>query len=194
MSAFSPESFLEAKSTFRPLKRSQMARQGDSSFSKVKTRQSAACKRKTASESKPKPKKRAKRLTDGKLKKKVWKEFSRFIRTRGADSEGMNDCFTCEVRLHFKQLEAGHLVPGRTNAILFNELSVNPQCRRCNGHFRGNTIVYYPKMVALHGQEAVDQIVAQKDVTHKWSAGELQGLLDHYKNLNASNPLLKKTK
>lgn len=183
--AFQPQSYAEAlqKAQSRPQKARTLLR----SRTPLKLAQKPITRKPKAVKKKAKKKK----LTDGQLKKKVWKEFSRFIRTRGADAEGFNGCYTCDVRLHWKSLEAGHLVPGRTNGVLFDERSVNPQCRRCNGHFRGNIIVYYPKMVGIFGQEVVDEIVAQKDITHKWQADELLTLLAKYKGLNDSNVLLK---
>lgn len=211
VSTFAPETFAEAKEAFKPLRRSRMRRQSDflsgngkSPLSPIKASKTASGLKRRPSSAIPyatnslgarkKKGKRAKKLTDGQLKKRVWKEFSIFIRTMGAGPEGLQQCFTCSHIAHWKTLEAGHLVPGRTNAVLFNELAVKPQCRRCNGHFRGNTIVYYPKLVGLIGQEAVDQIVAQRDVTHKWQPGELLGLLEHYRSLNKANPLLKEQK
>lgn len=192
MSSFAPQSFDEAKATFRPLRRSQMKRQSDSPLRKLKASPSPLSARK-AQNSAGRPKaKRAKKLSTGKIKKKAWTQFSIFIRTRGADSDGFNSCFTCDTRKHYKELEAGHLVPGRTNAVLFSEVGVNPQCRRCNGHFRGNTIIYYPKMVRLYGQEVVDKLIAAKDETRKWNAGELQELFERYKAINKANPLTKK--
>lgn len=137
---------------------------------------------------KTKPKKKRVKLST--LKRKAWVQFSIFIRARGADSQGMQTCFTCDVVKFWREFEAGHLVPGRTNAVLFDERSVRPQCRRCNGHFRGNVIVFYPKMVRLLGQDIVDEIVAQRDVTHKWEPGELQALFEKYSALNAANPIV----
>lgn len=138
---------------------------------------------------KPKLKKKAKKRKV--TKKHVWKEFSIFIRTRDADPDGMQSCYTCDIRKHWKQLEAGHFVPGRYNSILFEERAVRPQCRQCNGHLRGNIIVYYPKMVAMYGQVVVDEIIAAKVRTHKWLPGELEGLLEKYRVINRENPLLK---
>lgn len=135
---------------------------------------------------------KTKRPSVSALKKKAWVQFSIFIRTRGADTDGTQRCFTCGVVKFWRGFEAGHLVSGRGNAVLFDERAVRPQCRRCNGHLRGNVIVYYPKMVALYGQQVVDEIVAQRDVTHKWGAGELEGLFLRYGTLNAANPLVEK--
>lgn len=161
------KSFEEAKKDYKPLKRSSIQR-------------------------KPVKPKKKKKLSVRSLKKKAWKEFSIFIRTRGADENGIQECFTCPLRAHWKTLEAGHLVPGRNNSTLFSEIGVNPQCRRCNGHFRGNVIVYYPKMVRLHGQEVVDQLIAARDTTHKWLPNELVDVYSKYKALNDANPLCTK--
>lgn len=167
MSAFNPSSFAEAKE--------HSARRAAKRDAKPKAK-------------KTKPKK--KRIKISTLKRKAWVQFSIFIRTRDAEPNGDQACFTCDVRKFWREFEAGHLVPGRGNAVLFEERAVKPQCRRCNGHFRGNTIVYYPKMVALLGQSVVDEIVAQRDATHKWEPGELQELFDRYKALNDANPLV----
>lgn len=194
--------FEDAKAAHRPMRRTRMlntaspARQKRNAASDADkpiqtgrgliTRKPMARGKKAAT----KPK-RKKKLTDGQLKKRVWVQFSIFIRTRGADENGMNQCYTCDRWLHWKHLEAGHLVPGRTNSVLFQEDAVRPQCRRCNGHFRGNTIVYYPKLVAALGQDEVDRIVAQRDVTHKWEVDELPTLFAKYKALNDANPVVK---
>lgn len=166
MSAFAPKSLAEAKE--------HAARRAAKKAAKPPKR-------------KTKPKKKRVKLST--LKRKAWVQFSIFIRARGADAQGMQTCFTCDVVKFWREFEAGHLVPGRTNAVLFDERSVRPQCRRCNGHFRGNVIVFYPKMVRLFGQAIVDEIVAQRDVTHKWEPDELLNIYLKYKTLNDANPL-----
>lgn len=119
------------------------------------------------------------------LKRKVWKEFSIFIRTRGADSEGFNRCVTCGVRLHWKELHAGHFLRGRLNANLLNETSCWPQCSFCNIEKHGNLEAYERFMLEAYGQMWIDHLKRQREVTHKWEADELQALLDSYKKLNA---------
>lgn len=193
MSAFAPADFAEAKLTFRPLKRSQIRRVSDSSSFGAKTRLSAASARKTASQGKPKPKKRAKKVSDGKLKKRVWKEFSIFIRTRRADEDGLVLCVTCGSQHHWKAVDAGHFLAGRYNSNLFDERGCNEQCKYCNGPRSSNAALYYKWMLANHGQDVIDELILQNDQTRKWLPGELQALLDHYRSINASNPLTKKT-
>lgn len=82
----------------------------------------------------------------GKWKKKAWKYFSIYIRTRdcikttGSPEYGM--CVTCDRRFHFKELQAGHYVSGRNNAVLFDEDLVHAQCMRCNVWLHGNLSAY----------------------------------------------------
>ena len=63
-----------------------------------------------------------------KIKKKVWQEFSKYIRLRDSDSNGNCSCITCGVVKPYKEMQAGHLLDGRTNSILFDEEIVYSQC------------------------------------------------------------------
>lgn len=135
-------------------------------------------------------KKKKKKLSTGALKKKVWIQFSIFIRTRGASSDGFNLCVTCNVRKFWRDLQAGHFIRGRLNANLFEERGVHPQCYSCNVHAQGAVVIYYKKMLEMFNQEVIDELIAQNNQTHKWQGGELQGLLEHYTALNAANPVV----
>lgn len=139
---------------------------------------------------KKKATKKVKKLSDGKLKKKVWKEFSIFIRSRRADSDGITKCVTCAVRKHWKEMQAGHFLRGRLNSNLFDERGTNEQCYACNVGRDGNVVEYYEWMLVNHSKEVIDELRQKNNVTHKWQPGELIGLLSHYKELNAANPLL----
>lgn len=87
------------------------------------------------------PIKKKSKTTRAKAKDKAWKAFSLFIRTR--DSLATTGtlthcvCVTCNQRGHaepkeYRQIQAGHAVGGRGNAILFHEEIVNGQCNFCN--------------------------------------------------------------
>lgn len=71
-----------------------------------------------------------------KLKKELDRVFSIFIRTRGMNENGMNQCVTCGRVEHWKNLDAGHYVPRQDLATRWDEQNVWPQCKPCNG-FRG---------------------------------------------------------
>jgi hypothetical protein len=162
-----PQTFAEAKVAFKPLKRGAIKRRPLGKKSR-----------------------RAKRPTVGQLKKNAWKEFSIYIRTRGADDNGFNVCCTCGIKKFWKDLQAGHFIRGRLNANLFDERGVWPQCYSCNIGAQGNVVVYYKWMLEKFGQEVIDELLAQNNVTRKWLPGELVGLIEKYKALNESNPLV----
>jgi len=62
-----------------------------------------------------------------KAKKKAWIQFSRYIRLKYAKN-GFVKCYTCSTVKHWKEMQAGHGIGGRSNAVLFNEDIVRPQC------------------------------------------------------------------
>ena len=53
--------------------------------------------------------------TISKLKKKLDKIFSEFIRRRNADHLGRVKCFTCGVEKHWKEQQAGHFQLNRVD-------------------------------------------------------------------------------
>lgn len=69
-------------------------------------------------------------------KDNAWNAFSLFIRTRDClrftgDPE-YGKCVTCNRPFPLKELQAGHFIDGRGNAVLFREDIVYSQCRHCN--------------------------------------------------------------
>ena len=131
----------------------------------------------------PKPKK----PTIAKLKKDVWKVFSLYIRQRNADSNGYTNCITCGVRKHFKELQAGHFIPGRRNAILFDERGCHAQCYACNcGWLKGNPRMYDKFMRETYGEEVIKDLERLNYGPPKqFSAEELVGLKEKLKTLLA---------
>jgi hypothetical protein len=71
-------------------------------------------------------------------KNKCWDLFSVWIRTKDADENGYVKCYTCETVKHWKEMQAGHAIGGRHNAVLLDEEIVKTQCLRCNVFLRGN--------------------------------------------------------
>lgn len=108
-----------------------------------------------------------------KAKEQAWKAFSIYIRTRdcirfsGSPDTGI--CVTCKRRYHFKQLQAGHFISGRGNAVLFDERLVYSQCIGCNGNppmgKGGNYVEYFVWMESEWGREKIDEFRALKATT-----------------------------
>lgn len=114
----------------------------------------------------------------------AWVSFSRFIRTRDClATTGDVDfgiCCTCKKRKHFKDLQAGHFIPGRGSAILFEETCVSAQCAACNKWKNGNVIEYTPFMQEKYGQKEIDRLYALARTTRKYTINELLALREYY--------------
>lgn len=114
------------------------------------------------------------------LKKKAWKNFSQFIRTKGMDRFGRNVCVTCHKVLPWKSLQAGHFIDGRCNSILFEEMGVHPQCLVCNIFKKGNKIEYYDFMLKKYGQEKIDYLRKLAEVTMQFRRADLEEIIKKY--------------
>lgn len=121
-----------------------------------------------------------KKLTLPQLKKKCWTVFSEWVRRKNADSNGTVECYTCRGKYFWREVDAGHFVPGRTGSVLLHPDIVKPQCKRCNIFLRGNYHAYTLRMIDDYGREQVDQWLTLKNKVHKWTRAELEDILEHY--------------
>ena len=67
-----------------------------------------------------------------KLKKKLDKLFSEYIRRRKANYLGLVNCFTCGVKKHWKEQQAGHFQSRSHHSTRWDEVNVQVQCIKCN--------------------------------------------------------------
>ena len=112
-------------------------------------------------------------------KKRTWKAFSKYIRTKYSDGENC-ECFTCGTVKPWKEMQAGHGISGRTNAILFLEEIVRPQCVACNMFKGGMYEVFVPKLIDLYGREGFDEFVRLKNTTVKYTIAQLKEMEDEW--------------
>jgi hypothetical protein len=115
--------------------------------------------------------------TQKSLKKELWSLVSRYVRMSAADRNGNCTCYTCGTVGHWKEMQAGHGVSGRGNAILFELKVIRPQCYPCNMHKHGNYEVFIPKLVHEIGLDEYEDLVVSKSIVRKlfsaWYLGEI---------------------
>ena len=132
------------------------------------------------------PMQKKKKITKTRAKKRAWDAFSIYIRTRGTKPvwpEGREGrCVTCKRNYNFKQLQAGHFIPGRMNSVLFHEDLVHSQCMSCNMHLAGNPRAYDRFMRENYSPDAIEEFDKLPNVTKKYSVEELLDLEQYYKN------------
>lgn len=122
-----------------------------------------------------------------KHKQRAWEAFSTYIRTRdcfiqtGSLDEG--ECITCGRRYTIKQLQAGHFVSGRNNAVLFSERGVHNQCYGCNVGKNGNPLRYFVWMENIYGREVIDELMAESEKTIKYKDSDYDEIAEKYRSL-----------
>ena len=108
--------------------------------------------------------------------------FSKYIRLKYADRNGFVDCYTCNnERKHWKKMQAGHGIGGRTNAILFMEEIVKPQGIGCNVFGAGKYAIFTRKLIDELGLEKYDEIVRMSNTPIKYTQEDYQRIYDEYK-------------
>lgn len=101
----------------------------------------------------------------------VAKDFQKMIRVESADAHGICTCVTCGTKRHWKDLDAGHYLPG--NSVKFVEINCHCQCVRCNQHLSGNLIKYAKFMLDEYGDKAVADLELARNQTRSYTRDQL---------------------
>lgn len=117
-------------------------------------------------------------------KKKAWDTFSKWIRLSNSDGAGYVQCY-CGKKIHWPESHASHLIPGRGNAILFDERGVYPSCMQCNIFKAGNLLEYMRFLERKLGvPEAIklrDELLIQSKKIKKMRIADYNEITEIYK-------------
>lgn len=114
-----------------------------------------------------------------KLNKKCWKLQSERVRKNGADRYGFNECYTCLIKLPWKELNAGHY---RHNKLDYDERNLKPQCVRCNKYYSGQLNKYALRLVKENGIDWLEQLEKDADRHLGYRLEDLQKIYQKLKN------------
>lgn len=112
-----------------------------------------------------------------KIQRQIWEECKRIIRR-----DYPHVCYTCGKPCEGSNLHTGHMfAKASIGAYLKYDLRVlRPQCYFCNINCGGRGADFIEKMRQIEGDEYVDQIIRDKQVTVK-AYDHYVMLLDEYK-------------
>ena len=121
--------------------------------------------------------------TISKLKKKLDKIFSEYIRLRDSDYKGNCKCISCgkEAPAFGGSTHAGHLFSRRYLSIRFDEKNVNAQCSYCNTFLNGNQIKAARGVENKWGEGTVANLESRMHVTTKLSRIDYEEAIDNIK-------------
>jgi hypothetical protein len=116
------------------------------------------------------------------LKKKLWKIFSEYIRRRDADENGMVKCFTCPKVDHWKNLQAGHYIPQSIAlSLVFHEKNVHQQCAGDNLYKRGNPTVYAIELQKRYGPTILEDLQNERVENFRYTRVDYEEMIETYK-------------
>lgn len=125
--------------------------------------------------------------TIGKLKKKLWAEFTLFIKLRASSDGRFCQCYTCGATMEIgtTSCHAGHWLPrGGYSYHYFNEDNVRPQCYRCNINLLGNTPVFEQALRAEIGDDKVNEIYHSRNNVEQRKRWWYEEKIFHYQQAN----------
>jgi len=110
----------------------------------------------------------------------LWPIFSKFIRLRDSDKQGVGRCFTCGKPILWTQGDAGHGIPRQHKATKYDEKNSNLQCKPCNGFQGGMREVYKVAMDKKYGEGTWDGLILRSRNISKMAKFEYDLLITHY--------------
>lgn len=116
-------------------------------------------------------------------KKKAWSAFSQYVRLKNASKDGLVKCTTCSKVKHWKEMQAGHLLDGRSNSILFDEETVFVQCYECNCMLHGHKEFLIPWFIDTFGRDKYDQALVRKMTPVKYAISDYEEIFKKYNSL-----------
>ena len=112
---------------------------------------------------------------------KLWKIYSKYIRLRDSDGQGIGKCFTCNHRSHWKEADAGHGIGRQHKATKYDERNVHFQCGRCNRFEQGNQAIYKEEVEKRYGKGTWDELVIKSKQVCKRGKFEIEVMEQYYK-------------
>lgn len=121
---------------------------------------------------------RSKNMTSAKKTCDQW--FSKYIRIRDANHNGLCKCITCDTVKHWKEMDAGHFQSRRYMATRYEEKNCHAQCQRCNQYGAGEQYLHGQAINLLYGKGTAENIVMKSNFIQKMTKNELMELARYY--------------
>ena len=119
--------------------------------------------------------------TISKLKKKLDKIFSEYIRRRYANHDNTVSCFTCLVVKHWKEQQAGHFQSRRHLATRWDEKNVQVQCIKCNMFNQGEQYKFGYYLDNTYGDGTSKELEQRAKTIVKLTRVDYEEAIEFYK-------------
>lgn len=123
----------------------------------------------------------AKKLTRGKLVKKLDAIFSQYIRRKNSEGE-YGTCFTCNKQDEWKRLQNGHFQSRRHYSTRWDDINCQIQCPKCNVFNYGEQFLFAQKLDAKFGVGTARRLHIKAQQTVKYSDSDIEEMIIKYKS------------
>ena len=115
-----------------------------------------------------------------KLVVKLDKIFSQYIRLRKTDQDGFGFCYTCDKKIHWRKVDAGHFMGRGSMNTRWDEENVQFQCKGCNGFRSGEQWVYSQRLDYEYGNGTAATLFSLSKQTRKFGEIDLKEMIIEY--------------
>lgn len=115
-----------------------------------------------------------------KLRDKLDKVYSQYIRQSSADENGNVKCYTCPKVDHFKNMQCGHYISRRHLSTRWTEKNTKVQCVGCNVFNQGNGPAFALALQREYGPGILEELEIKKNNTCKMGRFEYELLIKEY--------------
>ena len=125
-----------------------------------------------------------KKGTLARVKKDCWDVFSLLKKLERSVNGEWTQCYTCDksIKIGTSDCQGGHLFPKKGYpAHYFHENGVRPQCYHCNMNLEGRRNEFIKRMIEEIGQEAYDEMYAQRNGEVKRTKKEYEEMTNKFK-------------
>lgn len=123
-----------------------------------------------------------KKLSRGKIVKKLDSIFSQYIRRRDV-KENIAECFTCGKKDDWKRLQCGHFQSRRFYSTRWDETNCQVQCAGCNVFRFGEQFKFSVNLDNKFGKGTSQRLEVKAREIVKIPTFELEDMIKHYQEL-----------
>jgi Bacteriophage Lambda NinG protein len=110
----------------------------------------------------------------------LWPVFSRYIRLRDTNADGVGKCFTCSLIRYWRDADCGHGAGRQHKGTKYNEINNHLQCKKCNGFESGMREAYKAEMDKRYGAGTWDLMQSASRNTTKLGKVECDIMIEFY--------------
>ena len=121
---------------------------------------------------------KSKNLSTAKKTCDMW--FSKYVRIRDANHNGLCKCVTCNTVKHWKEMECGNFKSRRFMAKRWNEQNAHAQCKSCNKYNAGEQYRHGIEIDLLYGEGTADYLEQLSRSMIKLNKIEIMELARYY--------------